>query len=192
MSFEWGRKEFSKKLNDENDLQAKKAFIELATTLFKWTYIAGDDPRFPGRLDLKFFTQNKIEIWNEVERKLAKNWNEHGKKNNFSKVHVPYRKNKSQADVFTMFNYHLDTAAVGAMQTLKKAAVVELPEYYVDGELKTNDLMYDCDQTGFRYYTKYHQNGWVEIDMYGGLVTPENSSTYQYNKQTAFLLGVEI
>lgn len=186
----WNPKDFSQRLSDESDPISKEAFIEFATSTFGWTHTGYEEAGKLSKRDLVFMTQTGAEIWAETERKLEKHWNEQGRRNRYDTLHVPYRKKTSQSDVYAMFNHHLDTVAVGAMQKLKLAVTREVPCFVEDKWI--DDLMYDCHQTGFRYYTKYQQLRWVEITMHGDIVTHDEPSSYRYQNQTPFLLGVEI
>jgi len=185
----WEPKEYSPTLNAENDQTAKDTFIELSGQLWKWKLIAGHDINRPSSHDLVMTTPSGAEVWIEAERKREENWNESGRKNRFPTLNVPYRKNKSKADVYVMFNHHYDTAAVGSMQMIKKALIKGVA-CEVEGK-NIDDLMYDCSHLGFRYYTKI-DGRWTEITMYGERVTDDRPSTYIYANKTPFLLGVTI
>lgn len=183
------RKEFSQTLSDENDPQSRIAFIAFAESYLRWVCVGEADPLNPAARDLVFHTPTGKEVWVETERKLETNWNEHGRKNRFDTLHIPYRKKDSKSDIYAMFNHHYDTMALGSMQMAKKAPVKEV-RCFVEGRYK-DDLMYDCNHRGFRYYTKFNRNEWVEITMHGDLVTLNEPSTYVYANHTPFILGVD-
>jgi len=179
---EWQPKEFDEVLDLENDSEAKKRFIQFADTNFHWKHIGYEDKNAPSRRDLQFLTSSGKVVYAEVERKRSGHWEERGRRNGYDTLHVPWRKNKSEADVYCQFNEFWDTMAIGAMQHLKKVNWQS-----VDTFNKKNDRMFKCPQNWFRFYTNFQSKSWYEITSLGKIVDENCLSDYYASDQTNFL-----
>lgn len=137
-------KPFSRDLYNENDKLAKDAAKDFFRQL-NGEVIPSEGEKFSD-YDFQVKLSGKVHSV-EVERKKV--WRKSGSWEGWGSVDIPFRKSKSKADFFVMFNSQVDTLLVIRMSEVKNSPVKEKDTIYTKKE-----KFYSVPVEKFWMYTK--------------------------------------
>ena len=148
-------KPFDKKLYSDYDSPAKAAAAQFLRQK-GFTPLVPLNEQFRSH-DLEAEGQDYSNFKVEVEVKAV--WTKTGCWQGYSTIDIPFRKTKSESDIFLMFNKNLDTMAATTFHKIRRSPVTRKDTIYTE-----NEEFFNVDLDQFKFYHKI-DGTWTQIDI---------------------------
>lgn len=123
-------KKFSKELYNENNKIAIQTSSEFISQIFKYQILQQEQEAYSSHDFIVVDPHTKKNIL--IETEIKKVWEKSGQWQGWDTLDIPYRKNKSQAQLFIMINKNHNTLACMLMNDVKTSKIKQKRTIYTD------------------------------------------------------------